>query len=811
MNAPASARRLFLVLVGLALAAPGFVRAAAPDLPTERSSFLARYCLDCHDRETSKGGLDLSAPLAHDADPATHRRWVRAYDRVRSGEMPPPAKPQPTAEDASRFLRDLGAELTSWHAERKGTVLRRLNRHEYENTVNDLLGIRVDLASLLPDDGRAQGFDTVGDALRISDAQIQRYLEAADYALKVALHFSNRPETTTNRFSLVAERNQVHFGKSWLKRPDGAVVIFTSDAFPSTQIPDYAAPVHGQYRVRITGYGYQVLRPVPFALISGTFHRGGDQRNCGFFELPPGTPTTVEAEVTLRPGDNLRVRPLGISGPDGHSPTKDGPERYPGEGLAILQYEVTGPLIAEWPLPGRRILLRDAQVRELEPAQPWLKRRRDYQPVFAADIAQPRETGRQALEEFVPLAFRHPVSPGQIAPYLALFQKELAAGNDYLNAITTAATAVLCSPDFLYFREPAGDLDDLALANRLSYFLTRHAPDDPLRGLADRHQLTQPGLLRSQTERLLAGPGLDRWIADFTDAWLNLRDIEFTTPDKNLYPEFDELLLDSMLRETRGFIREILSSNLSLTNLIQSDFAMLNGRLARHYGLIGVEGLAIRRVSLPPGSRRGGLLTQASVLKVSANGTTTSPVVRGAWVLERLLGNPPQPPPPGVPGIEPDTRGARTLREQLAKHRQLESCNTCHRIIDPPGFALENYDVIGGWRDRFRTMGEGVPVRLRVDGRTVRYRVGPPVDSSGQLPSGESFRNFGEFLSLLSSSSDSVARCVIEKLLTFATGRELGFSDRPEIERLLAVSRERHHTFRDLLLDLVESPIFRRK
>lgn len=259
MSFPTLARRLLLLLACLAI--PAFRTAGAtPDGSAELSSFVGRYCLDCHDRESPKGGFDLSTPLPPDTDLATHRRWVRVFDRAQAGEMPPASKSRPAAEDLQRFLNSLGGQLTSWHEEHKGTALRRLNRHEYENTINDLLGIQVDLASLLPEDGRAQGFDTVGEALRVSDVQMQRYLEAADRALKVALHATGRPETRTNRFSLDAERNQVHFGKSWLKRPDGAVVIFTSDAFPSTQIPDYAAPVHGQYRVRITGYGYQVLQ-----------------------------------------------------------------------------------------------------------------------------------------------------------------------------------------------------------------------------------------------------------------------------------------------------------------------------------------------------------------------------------------------------------------------------------------------------------------------------------------------------------------------------------------------------------------------
>ena len=350
-------------------------------------------------------------------------------------------------------------------------------------------------------------------------------------------------------------------------------------------------------------------------------------------------------------------------------------------------------------------------------------------------------------------------------------------------------------------------LSDHQIASRLSYFLTRSAPDAELL----EAPLAQPVALHAQVERLLNSRSMDRFIADFTDGWLNLREIDFTTPDKVLYPEYDPLLLDSMLRETRGFIAELFTQNLSVRNLIDSDFAMLNGRLARHYNIDGVSGIDVRKVSLPAESQRGGLLTQGSVLKVSANGTNTSPVIRGVWVMDRLLGQPPQPPPPGIPGVEPDIRGAKTMREILEKHRQMESCNGCHRSIDPPGFALESYDVIGGYRERFRSLGEGEQVRLKVEGRNVRYRLGPPVDAAGELPTGERFQNFTEFQKLLLSAEDRIAQALAEKLLTFATGRGMGFSDRPEIARIVAASKAKGHGLRELLHLVVESRIFSSK
>jgi hypothetical protein len=366
---------------------------------------------------------------------------------------------------------------------------------------------------------------------------------------------------------------------------------------------------------------------------------------------------------------------------------------------------------------------------------------------------------------------------------------------------------MLCSPDFLFLKEPAGKLSDLQLATRLSYFLTRSTPDEALLTA----KLSQTDVLRQQTERLLKADTLERFVTDFTDGWLNLREIEFTTPDKQLYPEYDGLLLDSMLRETRGFITHLIEENLSLANIIHSDFAMLNHRLANHYGIPGVSGVDLQKVKLPAESHRGGILIQASILKVSANGTNTSPVVRGIFVMDRILGMEPPPPPPGVPGVEPDIRGATTLREQLAKHSEMESCQGCHRVIDPPGFALENYDVIGGWRERFRSLGEGEKVDLKVEGRKVRYRLGQPVDAAGVLTDGKTFQNLADLKNVLLADQDKVARCVIEKLLTFATGRPMGFSDRSEIDRLATESKVKGHAMRDLIHAIVQSEIFQSK
>src|SRR5262249_41396550 len=312
-------------------------------------------------------------------------------------------------------------------------------------------------------------------------------------------------------------------------------------------------------------------------------------------------------------------------------------------------------------------------------------------------------------------------------------------GHSFEQAVRVGLKAVLVSPEFLFLREQPGKLDDFALASRLSYFLWSTMPDEELLTLAEQEKLSQVDVLRTQVERMLNDPRATAFIENFVGQWLGLRDIDFTLPDPRLYPEFDEMLKESMVRETRLFFDELLKNDVSLTNFVVSDFTMLNGRLAKHYGIPGVEGWQFRKVLLPPDSHRGGVLTMASVLKVTANGTNTSPVVRGAWVLDRILGTPPPRPPEGPPAGQPDHPPATTIREQLAKHRQIASCAACHAKIDPAGFALESFDVIGGWRESYRSVGNGKPVM--VDGRRMPYLQGRKVDPADVLPDGRKFKD----------------------------------------------------------------------
>ncbi|MEZ6112277.1 MAG: DUF1592 domain-containing protein [Pirellulaceae bacterium] len=787
-------------------------RAAAADLRPV-APFIRQHCLDCHEGDAAEAGLDLTRLGTKLDDQAAFAKWERIHDRVASGEMPPASIEAPAKAERQAFLALLGGELTKAHQAAKGTVLRRLNRREYENTMNDLFGTNLKLAERLPEDSRSHEFDNVGASLGISMVQLQRYLECAEDVLDEATaKNADPPESKITRASYADTRGAEQWlGKIWLHRDDGAVVFFKSFGYPSGMLREANVARDGWYKVRVTGYAYQSDAPITFAIGATTFARGAEMPTFGYFSMPPGKPTTVELKAWIGARYMIDITPQGLFDRDNEI-RRDGIAGYKGPGLAIQHVEIEGPLTDEFPTRGHRLVFEGLDRREIMPRNPNERKRPNYVGKFEIASRDPAADVTPVLTRVASRAFRRPVPASQVETYVELFKSELAKGSTFEESLRASVMAIFCSPDFLYLKENPGRLDDFALATRLAYFLTRTAPDDELLAAAADGKLTSDrAVLLAQTQRLLDDPRSDRFVTDLTDAWLNLREIDFTNPDSALFPEFDRYLQHSMVDETRAYFRQLVADNLGARNIVKSDFAMLNDRLAEHYGIDGVTGPEIRAVTLPPDSVRGGFLSQASVLKVSANGTNTSPVVRGVWVMERILGQAAPPPPAGVPGVEPDIRGATTLRELLDKHRSLDSCRGCHRAIDPPGFALESFNPIGGWRERFRSLGEGDRVETLVNGGKVRYRLGPPVDSSGQLADGRPFADFREFRDLLASDERGLAKSLLTKLLTFSTGREMGFSDRAEIERLVDMAAKRNYGVRDLILLTVNSEIFRHK
>lgn len=807
-------RRVIVALSVVSLAAmiPASVCAAEFDPP---SAFLRQFCLDCHTGPDAENGYDIVSLDRDLNQPATMAKWLRLFDRIERNEMPPVDSDQPEAAERAAFLAALGQSLTTASASQASTVLRRMNRTEYEHTLNDMLGVRESLAELLPEDGKAHGFDNVGEALDLSAVHLERYMTAAGKAIDAAVQKAPKPEVARSTHGLADGKNVDRIGKLWHQTADGAVVVFNNGGFPRPELESFRTPIEGHYRVTVRGYGYQTDQPVTVAVWQGVFAPSGSTAKATTLVFPPQNgeqPVSREFTVWLKPNARLAFLPqLNV---DNAKLRSGGPAKYDGRGLAISSVEIEGPLFDEWPGRGHELLFGNLPVREIEPANRQQKKQKWYRPQFEIVPQAPDADARRLLRQLLPIAFRRPVIDADVAPLLDLVKSELEAGANFEQAMRTAYIAALCSPDFLYFREPSGRLDDFALASRLSYAFWNTLPDAEMLSLAAKGELSRPDVLRAQTERLLSDPRSSRFVTTFTGQWLNLRDIDFTIPDKQLYPEFDDALKDAMVAETEGFFAEVLRNNQTVLDFIDSDWSMLNERLASHYRIAGVEGHELRRVPLKPEHHRGGVLTHASVLKVSANGTTTSPVIRGIFVLERILGMEPPAPPPGVPGVESDIRGATTLREQLEKHREIESCNNCHKVIDPPGFALENYDVMGGWRENYRSLNGDFPMpsaEHRGSTRNVKWRIGPQVDASGGTPEGREFDGLDDYKQILLEQPEVFTRALIEKLTVYMTGRAMGFSDRPELNRITESVASKGYGFRDLLHEIVQSEVFRQK
>lgn len=517
--------------------------------------------------------------------------------------MPPKTKPRPTTKEIQTLTDWVAAQSSDFYSKEGRVVLRRLNRVEYENTVRDLFSVNVSVKEMLPEDANSQGFDNVGAALNISPVLMERYLEAADTVINAALLPVHKLESKTERFDLY-DSLPSWFLAGVYKRDDG-VVLFRSSGDSATDLRKFKAPAPGRYRFRISASAHNSETPLPMAVILGNFVVSGNiTRHLGYFNAHPGEPRVIEIEERLAAkNDTIKITPVSL--PFVYLKHETMPN-YPGPGLKIHWVEVEGPLPEPWPTESHRKVFGDVDPK-------------------AGTLAD----AEKLLRNLLPRAFRRPVDDEELKPFVSLVSKGLGMGLSFEAALRTGYKAVLSSPKFLFLREPAGKLSDHAIASRLSYFLWSTMPDDILIGLANNGKLHHPDVLHSQVERMLKHPKARAFTENFTGQWLGLREINATTPDKSLYPEFEEFLQWSSLRETHLFFDEILRENLGARNFIDSDFAMLNGRLARHYNIPDVHGVEFRKVALKPEYHRGGVITHASVLKVTANGTNTSPVVRG--------------------------------------------------------------------------------------------------------------------------------------------------------------------------------------
>src|SRR6187399_596739 len=860
--------------------------ALADEAPKTAAKFFDQYCSDCH-YEDKKGDLDLSELTFEPGNRDNFATWVRVFDRVSAGEMPPKKrKERPAPADLATFTHTVSSSLTTFEKEvtaRDGRAMqRRLNRYEYENALRDLLNVPwAQVKDKLPLDGEAYRFNKSGEALDVSFVQMERYLTAADYAMRQAMSAAfERPEQSVRKIyarDAIGARYQprengtlpdrlmfpvldshaqpeVRAGRAPNSSPEtrereavGKVSSIFSDAGQYGW--GFNAPVAGRYRIRLKGYSVWVSgggigrwfytgqgaekaatywlpvwhRPNADEIWPGRNNEpigiyaqsSGQTRPVGVMDFTP-KPSVGEIEVQLAGGESIRSDAMRlfrtrVNGSDEQyvNPlaTKEGMPGY-----AVQWLEVTGPLEDAGATSGYKLLFGDLPMRRLDagekggvplevvapavippvgglsgaaafgPGGPGGFLRSPISNVMVeVNSSSPHQDAERLLRGFIQAAYRRPVEETEVKRFLGLFEREIALGSGFARSMLTAYTGVLVSPGFVFVEERPGKLDDWALATRLSLFLWNSTPDAALRARAESGELHRPAVLQKETERLLKDPRSRRFVDAFTDYWLDLRKIDDTSPSATIYNDYelDDPLKLAALYETQLFFAELLRANLPARNIVDSDFTYLNERLATHYGIPGVRGAAMRRVALPRGSERGGLMTMASVLKLTANGTTTSPVLRGHWITERILGLETRPPPPSVKAVDPDIRGAVTIRQQLDKHRADATCAACHAKMDPPGFALESFDVMGGHRERYRAVSDKVPPvkGYGMNGQAFVFHYALPVDSAGELPDGRPFKDVRELKKLLVRDDVPIARNLARQLTVYATGAPVRFSD----------------------------------
>ncbi|WP_165249478.1 DUF1592 domain-containing protein [Paludisphaera soli] len=729
---------------------------------------LERYCINCHMEGDAKGDLALDLYDDQAAAVKDDKAWLRVLDALDGGTMPPPNKPRPTLGEIETVTgwieRDYLAARFGEGRPPAPVAIRRLNRQEYDNTIRDLTGADLKLAAaLFPADDVGFGFDNVGSALNVSPVLVEKYLDAAEAVLAAAI----RPPDAE------AFPPRELIGLQTYRLPPDKPVEFAHTLKPGRYLVDFSL-------VRV-GVDESVEPP---RLIVGL---GKDRRTVRAVSVQDETVvyrywlTVVDGDesafVTLAPGEEKGEN---VVAPRQVGAAAGGDQRYGSDrGLHVDSMVVRGPLLVEetnLPESHRRLL----------PETPGL-----------GDAAR-LEAARAAVSRFVDRAFRRPTPPEEIDRVMALFRLADDRGESYERSVQVAMASVLASPRFLYLIEPDAEnpgvdrpLDEYELASRLSYFLWSSMPDEALFDHARAGTLRAN--LAAQVGRMLDDPKSSAFVANFAGQWLQLRRLEGVAPDPDRFPGFDDSLRAAMREETERFFAHVLHENRSILELLDADYTFVNPALAKHYGIDGVDGEGFRRVSLTDG-RRGGVLTQASVLTLTSNPNRTSPVKRGQFILQQLLGTPPPPPPPDVPELDDDGHAGdadASLRERMERHRADPQCASCHQQMDALGFALENYDAVGRWRSS--------------DGDT-------PIDPSGELSGGRSFRDAGELKNVLrGTASRKFAQALVKNLLTYALGRGLEPADFRTVEDVRSRLAGDGWRIRSAVLAIVESPAFQNR
>ncbi len=796
----------------LALALPGTTRAAtAPalaDFQRDAAPFIEKHCIECHGGKSTKGYLDLKKIDRADAAILKNRKvWMNALTQVGSGEMPPKKRTRPTLEEIEKFTASVElaferAELAAPPDPGRITV-RRLNRNEYNNTVRDLLGADFNATEDFPPDEIGNGFDNIGDVLTVSPLLTERYLDAADtIARRVILTEIPKPSQRALSGRYLQPNNS--------KTPETRFRELDPESADATKSGPFTA--QGDY-LKFSKNDDFMFRATVYATTKGT----APVKAALFLSGKNLTDVSSDAEVEQLMGAAAKMKPLKIvkvfeitARNSGKPQTIEVPVNRIGEiqraGIALVRPPAGDPATQGEPLPHLFI----ENLRTVGPMDP---RPLSHRKILACSPDKPRaEQTREVVTRLLNRGYRRPATAEEIGTHVKFAEQAIADGKSWEAAIRQVVQAVLCSPKFLFRVEldqrPDAKMphaiDEFQLASRLSYFLWSTMPDDELFALAGKGKLTAN--LDAQVRRMLKDPKAAALTDNFAMQWLQLKRLEIVAPDTKLFPTFTTALRRAMMRETQLFFGEILREDRSVLDLLDGDFTFMNEALAKHYGIadtagnaVGTKGAQKRpggtqfqrnefvRVTLPM-KERGGLLAQASVLTVTSNPTRTSPVKRGRWVLEQLLGTPPPPPPANVKELDAQKQLTGTLRQRMEQHRENPNCASCHTQMDAIGFALENFNAIGAWRTK--------------DGDS-------EIDASGKLPDGKIFSGPAEMKSVLKEKKALFVRNLSEKLLIYALGRGLEYYDGRAIRQIGAELAKGEYKFSSLVCAIVKSDPFR--
>jgi hypothetical protein len=740
--------------------------------------FVAKHCVMCHGPKKKNAGLALHIYTDEKSILKDRKKWHEVMRMVHSGEMPEAKQPRPDLKDTDAFLKAINdifvAADTSGKRDPGRVTMRRLNRAEYNNTIRDLVGVDFKPAEDFPSDDVGYGFDNIGDVLTVSPLLMERYLAAAETITQQAIIVGDPPKPPTRTMS-------ARFLEPSVPNPDKVGNYRPVTETKKPLFTTYVLTQEGEFKARVRGYGKQVgMEPVKIALLVN----GKEAKTFEITAKDPKGTKGYEVKVELKKGVNRLAAVLLNEYKDAES--KD--ERA----LMVEMLQLEGPLDTR-PLSHRKIM------------------------VYKEGLSN-REAAREVLTRFASNAYRRPATKDEVERLLKFVDMAEKNKERWEAGIQLAMQAVLCSPKFLFRVEldsrpdsaDAHPIDDYQLASRLSYFLWSTMPDPILFDLAAKKQLHQN--IKPQVERMLKDPKSNALVENFATQWLQLRLLKNHAPDSKLFPDFDDGLRQSMIRETEMFFEAVMREDRSILDLIDSNFTFMNERLARHYGIADTNGNRLYQKAITkPGTvfqrkfggnrnnneflrvtfaddERGGLLTQASILTITSNPTRTSPVKRGKWVLEQILGTPPPPPPPDVPELEEKGQLKGTLRERMEQHRKNPTCAGCHNRMDPPGFAFENYNAIG----KFRTK----------DGDS-------PIDSSGTLPNGQTFKGPQELKQILMGKKDLFSRALTEKMVTYGIGRGIEYYDKSAVDNIVTALAKNDFRFSTLMVEITTSDPFR--